>query len=120
MEITLGQQYIMSGRSPPLYCTLTSIAMQGHQKNSKNKTDNVGHHHTHMLFKKNLIAPRPSEHPPKFSFSENVVVKRKIRTRLNLLSIPQSGGESVKTFRWDHRLQIKNLLMAFKWVPRWK
>ena len=30
---------ITSGRSPPLYCTLTLIAMQGHQKNSeKNKT----------------------------------------------------------------------------------
>ena len=29
---------IISGRSPPLYCTLTLIAMQGHQKNSKDKT----------------------------------------------------------------------------------
>ena len=28
---------IMSGRSPPLYCTLTLFAMQGHQKNIKNK-----------------------------------------------------------------------------------
>ena len=27
----------MSGRSPPLYCTLTLIAMQGHQTKSKNK-----------------------------------------------------------------------------------
>ena len=27
----------MSGRTPPLYCTLTLIAMQGHQKNSENK-----------------------------------------------------------------------------------
>ena len=25
---------IISGRGPPLYCTLTLIAMQGHQKNS--------------------------------------------------------------------------------------
>ena len=33
-------------------------------------------------------------------------VYRKIRTHLDLLSIPQSGGENVKTFRWDHRLQI--------------
>ena len=31
----------MSGRSPPLYCTLTLIAMQGHQKNSKNKKNVV-------------------------------------------------------------------------------
>ena len=28
----------MSGRSPPLYCTLTIIAMQGHQTDIKNKT----------------------------------------------------------------------------------
>ena len=29
---------IISGRSPPLYRTLTLIAMHGHQKNSKDKT----------------------------------------------------------------------------------
>ena len=28
MVITLGQQYILSGRNPPSYCTLTLIAMQ--------------------------------------------------------------------------------------------
>ena len=38
---------------------------------------------------------------------------------LDLLSIPQSGGKNVKTFRWDHRLQIQNLLVAFKRVPLW-
>ena len=32
--------------------------------------------------------------------------KRKIRTRLDLRSIPQSGWTNVKTFRWDHWLQI--------------
>ena len=43
--------------------------------------------------KKNLNAPRPSEH---------ALVREK----------------SVKTFRWDHRLQIiQNLFMEFKWVP---
>ena len=42
-----------------------------------------------------------------------------IRTRLDLLSIPQSGGKNVKTFTWDHRRQIQNLFMAFKRVPRW-
>ena len=46
-------------------------------------------------FKENLNTPRPSEHPP-------------VR------------GENVKTFsRWDHRLQIQHLFMAFKRVPRW-
>ena len=40
---------------------------------------------------------------------------RKIRTRLDLLSISQSGGKNVKTFRWDQRLQIQNLFMASKW-----
>ena len=49
----------------------------------------------YCCLKKNQDAPRPSEHPP-------------VR------------GENVKTFRWDHRLQIQNLFMAFKRVPRWK
>ena len=47
------------------------------------------------FLKKNLNAPRPSEHPP-------------VR------------GKNVKTFRWDHRLQIQNLFMVFKRLPRWK
>ena len=43
--------------------------------------------------KKNQNAARPSEHPP---------VREK----------------NVKTFRWDHRLQIiQNLFVAFKRVP---
>ena len=48
-----------------------------------------------------------------------MLFKEKITTRLDLLSIPQSGGKNVKTFRWDHRLQIQNLFMAFKRVPLW-
>ena len=48
-----------------------------------------------------------------------LVVQRKIITRLDLLSIPLSGGKNVKTFRWDHRLQIQNLFIAFKRVPLW-
>ena len=43
--------------------------------------------------KKNQNAPRPSEHPP-------------VR-----------GAGNVKTFRWDQRLQIQNLFVAFKRVP---
>ena len=35
-------------------------------------------------------------------------VQRKIRTRLDFLSIPQSVGENVKTFRWDQRLLLLN------------
>ena len=46
-------------------------------------------------------------------------VERKVRTHLDLLSIPQLGGENVKTFRLDQRLQIQNLFMAFKRVLRW-
>ena len=42
-----------------------------------------------------------------------------IRTRLDLLSIPQSGGKNVKTFRWDHGLQTQNRFMAFKRVALW-
>ena len=48
-----------------------------------------------------------------------IVFLRKIRTHLLedlLLSIPQSRGKNVKTFRWDHRLQIQNLFVAFKRV----
>ena len=49
--------------------------------------------------KKNQNAPRPPEHPP-------------VR------------GGNAKTFRWNHRLQIQNLFMAFKRVPqirrRWR
>ena len=45
---------------------------------------------------RNLNAPRLSEHPP------------------------ARGGRDVKTFRWDHRLQRQNLLMAFNRVPKWK
>ena len=48
---------------------------------------------------------------PKVEMSEvqAIVFKRKIRTRLDLLSIPQSGGKNFKTFRWDQRL-------VFPWV----
>ena len=45
----------------------------------------------HWRLKKNLNASRPSEHPP-------------------------ARGENVRTFRWDHRLQIQNLFMASKRV----
>ena len=38
-----------------------------------------------------------------FSFFGECCLEKKSRTRLDLLSIPQSGGENVKTFRWDHR-----------------
>ena len=45
-----------------------------------------------FFIKKNQNAPRLSaEHPP-------------------------AGGGNVKTFRWDHRLQIQNLFMTFKRV----
>ena len=44
-----------------------------------------------------------SEHTYVLLFKEKsvVVVQRKIRTHLDLLSNPQSGGKNVKTFRWD-------------------
>ena len=46
------------------------------------------------ISKKNLNAPRPSEHP-------------------------SVRGEKNTMFRWDHNgLQIQNLVMAFKQVPR--
>ena len=48
---------------------------------------------TIQCLRKNLNASRHSEHNP---------VK----------------GGNVKTFRWDHRVQIQNLFMAFNRVPR--
>ena len=39
----------MSERSQPLYCTLTLIAMQGHHKNSKNKTETICSTSSHMV-----------------------------------------------------------------------
>ena len=48
------------------------------------------------FLKKNQNAPRPSEHPP--------VRGEKMPKRL---------------VRWDQRLQIQNLFMAFKRVPLW-
>ena len=51
---------------------------------------------------------------------ETWIFKRNIRTCLDLVSIPQSGGKHVKTFsRCDHSLQIQNLFMAFKRTPLW-
>ena len=47
-----------------------------------------------------------TEHPQ--VRGENVV-QSKIRTRLDLLSIPQSVGENVKTFRWDQRLLLNSI-----------
>ena len=35
--------------------------------------------------------------------------KEKSETHLDFLSIPQLGGENVKTFRWDQRLQIQGI-----------
>ena len=51
-----------------------------------------------IVLKKNQSAPRPPEHPPVM------------------------GEKNVKTFRWDQRLQIQNLFMAFKQfgVPAWR
>ena len=51
------------------------------------------------------------------NISVQLVFKEKIRTHLDLLSIPRVGRKNVKTFRWDQRLQIQNLFMAFKRVP---
>ena len=41
MVITLGQQYNVGEKPIVILCTLTLIAMHGHQKNSKNKTETM-------------------------------------------------------------------------------
>ena len=37
MVVTLGQQYNVGEKPTIIYFTLTLVALQGHQKNSKNK-----------------------------------------------------------------------------------
>ena len=49
---------------------------------------------------------------------ENLVEKFKIFLQDFVPIRTALRRENVKTFRWDHRLQIENL-MAFKRVPRW-
>ena len=41
MVVTYWVNSIISGRSPPLYCTLTLIAMQGHQKRQRKKQNKI-------------------------------------------------------------------------------
>ena len=56
--------------------------------------------------------------PPDFLLLTQAPISRKIRTHLDLLSIPQSGGENVKTSRRDHGLQIQNLFILL-YMVRW-
>ena len=53
-----------------------------------------------------MKVPQLTEHP--HVRGENVV-QRKIRTRLDLLSIPQSAEKNIKTFRWDQRLLLNSI-----------
>ena len=48
----------MSGRSPPLYCTLTLIAMQGLQKNINNTVPGIGRNpfSGKLVTKKNVVS----------------------------------------------------------------
>ena len=52
-----------------------------------------------------MKAPQLTEHPQ----VRGKNVQRKIRTRLDLMSIPQSVGKNVKTFRWDQRLLLNSI-----------
>ena len=45
-------------------------------------------------------------------------LKKNMNAFIGLLSIPQSGGGNVNTFRWDYRLQRQNLLFCFVFVSR--
>ena len=52
-----------------------------------------------VVFKKNLIAAKPPEQSKGLGGNIGCKVFKKIRPRLDLMSIPQSGGKNVKTFR---------------------
>ena len=61
------------------------------------------------------VAKRPGPLNPQSPASKaklRFFLKKNLNAHLDLLSIPQSGGKSVKTFRWDHRLQRRNLFMV--------
>ena len=96
------------------------------QNCSKKNGKNVNLHVTWAKFscsllKKNLNASRPSEHSPvggEMSKRLGGVIGCKDKTSSS--EHPPVRGENVKTFRWDHRLQIQNLFMTFKRVPRWQ
>ena len=85
----------MSGRSPSQF-----------EEKKQNVPKPSGHPPVRMSKRLGRIKGGKYKSPPQF--------KRKVRARLYLLSIPQSGGKNVKTlktFRSDHRLQIQNLFM---------
>ena len=76
----------MSGKSPPLYCTLILITMHSHQSYLNITT---------------------------------VIHSYKYSTTVDISTIETyRKGKNVKMFRWDQRLQIQNLFMAFKQVSR--
>ena len=118
MEITLGQQYDV-GEKPTviLYIYINRHAGTPENVKTKQRQCSTPSHMVVIIYyyigykykpttwyltgfsngskKKTQNAPRTSEHPP-------------VR------------GKNVKTFRWDHRLQIiQNLFRAFKRVPLW-
>ena len=85
------------GFSYQMRCMATYIKLGIHLKRGKRVescTHGIAKFKTGAFLKKILNTPRPSEHPP-------------VR------------WQNVKMFRWDHRLQIQNLFMVFKRVPRW-
>ena len=53
--VTLGQQYIVGEKPTVILCTLTLMATQGHQKNSKNKNNAVSYFK--YCFPKQITAP---------------------------------------------------------------
>ena len=92
MVVTLGQQYNVGEKPTVIMYTY----INHHVSSVLYRT--VSYLAVSVVFysilKKNQNASRLSEHPP-------------VR------------GKNVKTFRWDHRVQIQDLFVAFKRVPRW-
>ena len=73
---------------PP--CKVVFFGLATNTLNVRNSNNN----YYCSVFKENLSASRPSEHPTQ-------------------------GGGNVKTLRRDHRLQRQNIFMAFKRVSQW-
>ena len=93
MVVTMGQQYNIEEKPTIIIYTYINCHA-GPPDKTKQKRGVVIIYDSSTIEPYNVNASKPSEHSP-------------VR------------GENVKTFRWDHRLQRQNLLMAFKRVPRW-
>ena len=102
MVVTLGQRYDVGEK--PNVVWYTCINRHAGTPNKTKTKDSISLDYSSICY----IGPKIGWVSMKEIFKSWIdVFKEKIRTRLDLLSTPQSGGGNVKTFK-DQRLQIQN------------